>query len=157
MADIATNYANLQQARLADGQVRAADSDNGQPPAATAQAARMSAITAMFLILVALGIDGIQAFLNFIIIGVVVNWIIGIFAWLLFFVWLHSLGITMSEAKGMRTLLFLGLAFGFEVLPILKTLPRWTAFALWAVINEFGSAALQKVGAAKYFIRKKEQ
>jgi len=86
------NYAGLQQDRNADAQ--------DEPIASSgATAVRMSAITATLLILMALGIDGLQVFLNFIVIGVVLNWIIDIFTWLLFFVWLKSLGISGSIKK----------------------------------------------------------
>ena len=123
--------------------------------ARTQTSSRIGVLNATLLILVALGIDGVQAFLNLIVIGVVLNWLIDIFAWLMFFVWLHLLGISMSEAKGMRTLIFLGAAFGFEFLPLINTLPGWTAFAIGAVVNEYGSAALEKVPLAKKFVRKK--
>lgn len=145
----ATNYANLQQARAADSQT--------EPPYyAAARAARMGAATATLLILVALGIDGIQAFLNFIIIGIVVNWIIDIFAWLLFFVWLKNLGISGGIARDSehRLLMFLGLAFGFEILPILNTLPGWTVFAIGVAVNEFGSRVFERVPLVSKFIKK---
>lgn len=145
----ATNYANLQQARVAEMQ-------NEPPYYAATRAARMGAATATLLILVALGIDGIQAFLNFIVIGVVVNWIVSIVAWLLFYVWLKNLGISRSIAPDSerKILMFLGLAFGFEILPILNTLPGWTAFAIGAVINEFGSRVFEKVPLVGKFIKK---
>lgn len=146
----ATNYANLQQARTADMQ-------NEPQYYAAARGARIGAATATLLVLIALGIDGVQAFLNFIVIGVVVNWIIDIFAWLLFFVWLKNLGISGNIARDSerRILMFLGLAFGFEILPILNTLPGWTAFAIGVVVNEFGSRVFEKVPLVGKFIKPK--
>ncbi|OGF58359.1 hypothetical protein A3B05_00535 [Candidatus Giovannonibacteria bacterium RIFCSPLOWO2_01_FULL_43_160] len=145
------NYAGLQQDRNADAQ--------DEPIASSgATAVRMSAITATLLILMALGIDGLQVFLNFIVIGVVLNWIIDIFTWLLFFVWLKSLGISGSikKDKDLKRLIFLASAFGFELLPILNSFPGWTAFALGTVIIEYGGEILEKVPIAKKFIKKKE-
>ena len=111
----------------------------------------------MLLILVALGIDGLQAFLDLIIIGVVLNWIIDIFAWLLFFIWLKMLGISMADGKGTSALIFLGLAFGFELLPILNALPGWTAFAVGVVVNEFGSKVFEKVPIVSKFIKNRDK
>lgn len=129
----ATNYANLQQARAAE----AGAQNEPAPTASVGAATRMSAVTATLLILVALGIDGVQAFLNFIIIGIVVNWIVSIVAWFIFYMWLKNLGISMNEAGGARVLISLGAAFGLELLPLINFLPGWTAFAILTVIFEF--------------------
>ncbi|KKT40898.1 MAG: hypothetical protein UW28_C0017G0002 [Parcubacteria group bacterium GW2011_GWA2_44_13] len=115
---------------------------------------RISPIMALFFIMVALLIDGVQAFLNLIIIGIVLNWIVDIFTWLLFYIWLKMLGISMSEAKGMRTMIFLGLACGFEFIPLVNALPGWTAFAIGAVVNEYGTTSLSKVPLAGKFLKK---
>ncbi|MDP3934984.1 MAG: hypothetical protein Q8Q46_02100 [Candidatus Giovannonibacteria bacterium] len=140
MDETATNYANLQQARNAD---------QAAAPAASAKAAvaKMSAITATLFILVALGIDGLQVLLISIpYAGVVLNLIVSIFAWMIFFVWLKSLGISGSikKDKDLQRLIFLASAFGFELLPILDSLPGWTAFALGTVIIEYSGEILEK-------------
>lgn len=125
--------------------------------ASPATASRIGVFTGVCMILFALGVDGIQAFLNLIIIGVVLNWIINIPVGLTFWVWFHLLGISMSEAKGMRTLIFLGMAFGFEFMPLINTLPGWTALAVGAMVNEYGSSALERVPLMKRLIRKKKE
>ncbi len=130
MAETATNYANLQRARNAD-QTAAPET-----PAKTS-AHKISALNAVLLILVALAIDGVQIFLDLIIIGVVLNWIIDVFALLLFYVWLKMLGISMYESKGFKTLLALIGALGVELLPLINALPGWTVFAVLTVIFEF--------------------
>ena len=145
------NYAGLQQDRNAD---QPNDPVYSKDYSAAASKAKIGALTGLLLILVALGIDGLQAFLDLIIIGVVLNWIIDIFAWLLFFIWLKMLGISMADGKGTRALIFLGLAFGFELLPILNALPGWTAFAVGVVVNEFGSKVFEKVPIVGKFIKK---
>lgn len=150
MADTATNYANLQQARLADAK-------NGSQYYAAARAAKMGGMTATLLILVALGFDGIQAFLDLIIIGVVLNWIVGIIAWLTFFIWLKSLGMSggIKKDSEFKMLIFLGAVFGFELLPLINALPGWTAFAVGVVVNEFGSRVFEKVPLVNRFIKQK--
>ena len=97
----------------------------------------MSGVTAVMFILVALIFDGIQMFLTLIIIGVVLNWIIDVFALLTFYVWMKNMGMSMYESRGMRTLLSLLGALGVELLPLVNSLPGWTAFAALTVIFEF--------------------
>lgn len=113
---------------------------------------RISGVAGVLMVIIALLIDGLQAFLSLIVIGIVVNLIIDVFVWLVFYIWLKSLGISMSEAKGLRTLFFLGLAFGFEFVPLLNVLPGWTAFAIGAILNERASVALDKVPVVNKFV-----
>ena len=103
MADATTaeNYAGLQEARNADAAPEQGAVKTG------AREAKLSVPNAVLLVLVALLIDGLQLFLNLIIIGVVVNWIIDVFALLLFYVWLKMLGMSMYESRGFKTLLSL--------------------------------------------------
>ncbi|QQG42705.1 MAG: hypothetical protein HYW15_00560 [Candidatus Giovannonibacteria bacterium] len=131
MAETATNYADLQQARNESMQ------NTAPAKAATTEAAKLSVPNAVLLVLTALLIDGLQLFLTLIIIGVVVNWIIDVFALLLFYVWLKMLGMSMYESKGFKTLLSLIGAMGIEILPLVNSLPGWTAFAALTVIFEF--------------------
>lgn len=130
-ATTAENYAGLQQARNADA------ARENPAAAAPAKTGNLSVPNAVLLVLVAMLIDGLQLFLNFIIIGVVVNWIIDVFALLLFYVWLKMLGMNMYESKGFKTLLALIGAMGVEILPLVNSLPAWTAFAALTVVFEF--------------------
>ncbi|OGF63948.1 hypothetical protein A2661_02200 [Candidatus Giovannonibacteria bacterium RIFCSPHIGHO2_01_FULL_45_24] len=133
MADATTaeNYAGLQEARNADAAPEQGAVKTG------AREAKLSVPNAVLLVLVALLIDGLQLFLNLIIIGVVVNWIIDVFALLLFYVWLKMLGMSMYESRGFKTLLSLIGAMGVEIMPLVNSLPGWTAFATLTVIFEF--------------------
>lgn len=98
---------------------------------------KMSGTTAIFLILTALLIDGLQGFLNLIIIGVVLNWIIDIFAALLFYVWLKSLGMPMIGGRGVMGTIFQTAGISIEIFPILNSFPGWTTFAVAKVASEF--------------------
>lgn len=71
----------------------------------------------------ALLFDGIQAFLTFILIGVFVNWIITIWAYLTFFLWFSFLGIHFMKPAN-----FTSLNGGLivELIPLLNALPTWT-------------------------------
>ncbi len=116
---------------------------NQQAQAPAPHKSRINMVNAIFLILVALIIDGVQIFLDFIIIGLVVNYIIDIYAWLIFFVWLKLLGISMFNAKGTRTMIFLGVALGIELIPFINALPGWTVFAVLTVINDRSQGLLK--------------
>lgn len=138
-ATTAENYAGLQQARLDSARrARNEDAQSAAPAmAAPAAAKRLSVPNAFLLVFVALLIDGLQLFLTFIIIGVVVNWIIDVFALLLFYVWLKMLGMSMYESRGFKKLLALIGAMGVEILPLVNSLPAWTAFAVLTIAFEY--------------------
>lgn len=98
---------------------------------------KISPINAIFLVLVALLIDGIQAFLTLIIIGVVLNSIISASAALIFCMWLKLLGVSYWEGNGTRKLLsFIGCGF-LEIVPIFNAIPAWTLFVILIIIFEY--------------------
>lgn len=109
----------LNQGRAKDVQ---REETTGSPQAG--QQERISNITAVFMIAVALLFDGVQAFFEWILIGFVVNWLINILAWLTFFVWFKFKSVSFMNLK--RSAIFNG-GFFLELIPLVAELPLWTA------------------------------
>ena len=91
---------------------------------------RISPMMAIFMVIIALLIDGTQFLLGLLVIGLVLNWIVSFFAWLTYYIWLKILGISMSDAKGMKIMLSLGNMF-----------PAWAAFAILTIMFEYAAQA----------------
>ena len=84
-------------------------------------------ITAVLMIGVALLIDSIQLVLTIFGIGLFINWLISILAWLTFFLWFVLNGVSfMKKPKLFFTLSGGGLVETIPILP-LSALPGWTA------------------------------
>lgn len=88
------------------------------------QRERIGNITAVFMVVTALLFDGVQAFLEWILIGFAVNWLVNILAWLTFFVWFKFKGVSFMNLK--RAAIFNG-GFFLELIPLVAELPLWTA------------------------------
>src|SRR3990167_118236 len=154
--------AELQRARAADvarqrgnEEQQHAQSLSESPAATEPEAHKISLMQAFLLIGVALVADGLSALFTISIFLIPLYWIVWVFAVLGFFVWLHMLGISWTNAKGMRSLILLGAALGIEFMPFLNVLPAWTAFAIGTVINDRLSEFTDILeGAAK---KKKEE
>ena len=91
----------------------------------------------IFLILVALLFDGVQVLLTLIVIGVVLNWIVSLWAAMTFFVWLKMLGISYWEGNGIRKLLTFISTIFVEMIPIISAIPAWTLFVVLIIIFEY--------------------
>ena len=92
---------------------------------------RISNITAVFMVVMALLFDGVQAFLEWILIGFAVNWLINILAWLTFFIWFKFRDVSFMNLK--RAAIFNG-GFFLELIPLMAQLPLWTATIVTMII-----------------------
>jgi len=86
---------------------------------------RIGTLTATAMTTVALFIDGLQALLTFLIIGFIINPLIQIFAWILFYLWFHFNDVKMLEGGLRKAILFFGGGI-LELIPIINALPVWT-------------------------------
>lgn len=102
---------------------------------------RISPVMAVLMIIIALLTDGTQFLLGLLAIGFMLNWIVSFYAWLTYYVWLKILNVSMSDAKGMKTMLSLGAAVGIELIPLINMLPAWTAFAILTIMFEYAAQA----------------
>lgn len=106
---------------------------------------KLTPIRAGVIIILALIIDGIQWFLDLILIGIVLNYIVDVYAWLTFYVLFKRWGYSMWGAKkGERVLLSLAGSLGLEVVS-LGALPAWTAWAIYTVFSEFAKNTAEKI------------
>jgi hypothetical protein len=119
--------ARLQQARFQGEQ------ENGGEENKTQKAEqRINNVTAGLMIITALAYDAVQAFLDWILIGLVVNWILDIWAWLTFFIWFKLRGVSFANPK--RAISLNG-GFIAELIPAVNALPIWTAAVIIMVIT----------------------
>jgi len=110
---------------------------------------KIGPVNAVLLILAALFFDGIQVFLTFLIIGVVLNLIVSLMAIATFYLWLKLLGISYWEGNGTRKLLaFMGSSF-VEIIPIFNAFLGWTVFVGLIILFEYAERipVLGKVAA----------
>lgn len=77
---------------------------------------------AFFMLAAAGSIDLIQIVLEWIVVGFFINWAIDIGAWVLFFLWFKSRGVSFMNIK--KAGVFTGLAF-LEIIPVVDELPLW--------------------------------
>jgi hypothetical protein len=95
------------------------------------QEQKISLVSAIFMIGTALAIDASQALLNFIpFVGSFFASIIGIGAWILFFLWFRFRGVKKWKAQGA----LIG-ALIVSIIPVLNALPEWTLSVVLAVIS----------------------
>ena len=105
---------------------------------------RINAVTAGFMITVALLYDGVQFALVWIGIGFLVNWLISVCAWLTFFFWFKSKGVSYAKPKNVLTA---GVALLLEIIPVLNALPALTLSVLaLIVITKSEDTLLAKIG-----------
>jgi len=82
---------------------------------------RISGATGFFMLFAAGSMDGLQILLEWLVIGLFINWFIDICVWGLFFLWFKSKGVNFNLKK---RLIFNGLAF-LEIIPVVGELPLW--------------------------------
>lgn len=97
---------------------------------------KISTVVGLLMIIVALLVDGVSFLLGIFVILEPINWIVWICAVLGFYVWLKMVGMSWNDAKGKRTLMMFGGATGIEFIPYVNMLPAWTAFVIWAIVND---------------------
>lgn len=150
----------------ANGNSGAAE-ENKQPAPDTAEAgsdSKISAAQSGLMIGVALLFDGAQFVIEalagltvFLLpLGIAVGWVVDIFAWLTFFLWLHSLGLSMIKKGGVgegglgkEPFVIIALAFGIEFIPIINALPAWTAAIITLIIRVRISTLAAAAGVGK--------
>lgn len=92
----------------------------------------ISALTSFFLVATALFIDILQVFLNFILIGLVLNWLVNFIAVIVFALWFSLYGISFGKFR-----FFLRMVFSLcaEMVPLFNTLPVWTMFVVSILVT----------------------
>ena len=90
--------------------------------------------TIVFMAVVAIFFDVLQWLMAFLF----MDWLVGIFAYLTFFVWFKIYGINLIKAKRLAVA---GTSFILEIIPIVATLPALTA----AVITVALDAKVKKI------------
>lgn len=86
---------------------------------------RIDSGTMQFMIIVAFGFDFFQGIiLAMPFVGFIIAPLIGLFAWLTFFVWFHKHGITLTDS--LARFIIINSAFLFELVPGINILPFWT-------------------------------
>ncbi len=104
---------------------------------------KISNITGILMVSTALCFDGVQALFTCIIIGPAINWLIGIFAWLTFWLWFNLNGVKFVKSpKNFFTLNIAGLC---EIIPFVATLPAWTTSVIILVMMNKIEVATTKV------------
>lgn len=94
---------------------------------------KINNITGILMISVALGIDFIQAFFNFILIGPFINWMVSLFAFLTFWFWFTLKGIKF--VKNPKNIFVFGGGSIAEFIPFFDFLPIWTSTVTTLVVN----------------------
>ena len=116
--------ANLNQARFQAEQEREQENEeNDEETPVQNNKPKINNATAFLMIGTAAAIDGLQAFLEWIVIGFYINWLIDIGTWGLFFWWFKSKGVSFMNVQ--KALVFNGLAL-LEIIPAIDELPLWT-------------------------------
>lgn len=117
----------LQQARFQDEQENKGEENKNQKAEQ-----RINNVTAILMIITALAYDAAQVFLEWILVGFAVNWILNIWAWLTFYVWFKLKNVGFANLK--RGLSLNG-GFILEFIPLLEELPMWTASVIYMIIT----------------------
>lgn len=114
---------------------------------------RIGFIEGTLLLLFALGIDGFQALLDLLLIGIVLNFPVDIIAWLTFYIYFKMKGMSFGFSRGwgkkirsgdygsmMKNPLFtIAVAFVVEFIPIISALPAWTLAIVMILITEYAT------------------
>ncbi len=87
---------------------------------------RITLTTFSFLASVAFFFDTLQALLNVAFVGIILNFLLDICAWLTFYLWFKLLGIGLIDSGIRKAVVMWGGMF-LELIPIFNTLPIWTA------------------------------
>lgn len=101
----------------------------------------VSKTTATLMIVVALLVDAIQALLDILVIGFVLNWLIDAAAGFGFYLWFKLHGVHFNSSK--RIASFWG-GLIIELIPIVNMLPGWTL----AVVLVISTTKIEKVAEA---------
>ncbi len=117
---------------------------------------RISLTTLSFLSSAALFFDFLQAILNIAFIGVILNFLINVTAWLTFYLWFKLLDVGLIDSGIRKAVVMWGGMF-LELIPIFNTLPVWTAtIVLTAFIVRWEDAAHNKAIRAEEVQQVKE-
>jgi hypothetical protein len=81
-------------------------------------------ITGICMISTAVFVDLIQAFFLFILIGPFINWLVGFFALLTFWLWFTLNGVKFT--RNPKNFFVFGGGSILEIIPVLASLPAWT-------------------------------
>jgi len=93
----------------------------------------LNSITIAFMIAVALFYDVFQVLINLIpILGQILSALIGLFAFLTFYLWFKLKGLNFANPKRAA---YLGGGFLIELVPILNILPAWTLAVTLLALN----------------------
>ena len=140
-----------------------AENDQGQKEktAGAGSDSKISVVQAVLLIAIALLFDGAQLIIELLTglsvfllpLGIAVGWVVDIWAWLTFFLWLHSIGLSMIKKGGLgesglgkEPFVIIATAFGIEFIPIINALPVWTAAIVTLIIKQRIMALASMVG-----------
>lgn len=93
---------------------------------------RIPGHVAFLMYAVAFAIDILQGLLMLLFIGLFVNWLISVFAWLLFWLWFHIQGVDFFD-KVLRFVVMAGASF-LEILPFFNAIPTWTFMVILMVL-----------------------
>lgn len=105
---------------------------------------KISNTTFGLMIVVAVFVDLIQLLLNLIpVIGWIIIWGVNILAWMTFYVWFKTKGVSLS--KPTRILGFLG-SFFIELIPIINVLPASTLMVVLTVSSSRAEELAAKKG-----------
>lgn len=135
------NTADDYQTMQSEGQIYQNQNQKTQPATTSAPKQRIDWITAILMIWLALFYDGIQFLLNFIpIIGnILSSLLIGLWAWLSFYIWFKIKGVSFSKPSRSITLFGAGIT---EMVPLLNALPAWTLAVLILIATTKAEDAL---------------
>lgn len=86
---------------------------------------RFGAFQKPLLLATAISLDLIQALLSLLVVGVVLNGVVSLFAWLSYYLWYKVLDIGFLDVGVRKILTFMGGGL-LEMIPIVNTLPSWT-------------------------------
>lgn len=144
------------QRRMALAEARngaAAEADSGDAEEAeqdgeiAGAGSKIGVVEGALMIGVALLVDAAQALATLLLIGVVLNTVIGIIAWLIFFVWFKMKGVSFGfptrGGKGglvRNPLMLIAGAGAVEFIPFINNLPAWALAVGIAVVLELKAA-----------------
>jgi hypothetical protein len=104
--------------------------------------------TVILMIVTAIFFDVLQWFFTFIFLG----WLVGFFAFLTFFMWFMSHGISFMKPK--RFLVFSGTTLA-EIIPFLSIIPAWTAAVSYLALSSKLQEVIPGSGVIKLDIMKR--
>lgn len=96
------------------------------------QHSTVSTGTAFMMGFIAVIIDGVQALLNFLLIGVIINPFINIVAAMMYGIWFSHHNMSVMSTK--TAMPFFATILG-EFVPLINTLPMWSGFIVFAMVT----------------------